>query len=267
MLGPSLFSDARLVLIRSGQDVKAAALDVLAPYLSAPVDGVTIALHHTGGARGKGVLEAARAGGALEVGCAKLTRPDERLEFVRAEASRAGASITPDAVAALVDAVGSDLRDLAAVTAQLAGDSGGRIDVDLVRAFHRGRAEVSGFAVADHAVAGRNGDALETLRHALAIGVPQVVLADALADGVRTVARVAAAGRVDPFRLATTLGMPPWKVKKAAGQARGWTESGLRTALRVVAELNADVKGEAVNAGYALERAVRAVVAARSGSS
>ena len=115
---------------------------------------------------------------------------------------RAGGTIGPDAVAALVDAVGSDLRELAAVSGQLVSDSGGSIDVDLVRAYHRGRAEVTGFAVSDLAVVGNAGGALEALRFALSVGVPHVVIADALADGIRTIARVATAGRGDPYSLA-----------------------------------------------------------------
>jgi DNA polymerase III subunit delta len=123
---------------------------------------------------------------------------------------------------------------------------------------------VSGFAVSDLAVVGRSGPALEALRFALSVGVPHVVIADALADGVRTVARVTSAGRGDSYALAKKLGMPPWKVKRAASQARGWSEAGLRRALGVVAVLNADVKGAAVDPGYALESAVRRIGAARS---
>jgi DNA polymerase III subunit delta len=264
LLGPSLFADSRLLVVRSAQDVRVAALAILRPYLETPAEGTTVVLQHAGGAKGKAVLDAARQANALEINCARLTRPEERHDFVRAEVRRAGGSIAPDAVAALVDAVGSDLRELAAVSAQLVSDSGGRVDVNLVRAFHRGRAEVTGFAVADLAVSGRAAEALETLRHALSLGVAEVLIADALADGVRSVARVASAGRADPYALATKLGMPPWKVKKAGGQARGWTELGLRRALAIVAGLNADVKGVAVDAPYALERAVRAVVAARA---
>jgi DNA polymerase III subunit delta len=90
-----------------------------------------------------------------------------------------------------------------------------------------------------------------------------VVIADALADGVRTVARVLGAGPGDPFRLAPALGMPPWKVKRGRGQARGWEEPGLRRALAVVAALNADVKGNAADPEYALESAVRKIAHAR----
>jgi DNA polymerase III subunit delta len=263
LLGPSLFGDPRLVVVRAAQDVRVAAATVLGPYLQNPGEGTTVVLHHLGGTKGKAVLDTARRAKALEIGATKLSRPEDRADFVRNEIRRSGGRVAPDAVSVLLDAVGSDLRELAAVAAQLVSDSGGDVTLDLVRAYHRGRAEVSGFAVSDLAVVGRSGPALEALRFALSVGVPHVVIADALADGVRTVARVASAGRGDAYVLAKQLGMPPWKVKRATGQARGWSEPGLREALRVVALLNADVKGEAADPGYALERAVRRIGAAR----
>jgi DNA polymerase-3 subunit delta len=263
LLGPSLFGESRVLVVRSAQDVRAAALAVLQPYLLQPAEGTVVVLQHVGGAKGKGVLDLARTGKALEIACARPARPDERAEFVRAEVRAAGGRITPDGLAALLDAVGSDLRELATVAAQLVSDSGGEVTAEVVRAFHKGRAEVTGFAVADLAVVGRSGPALEALRHALAIGVPQVVIADALADGVRSVARVWSAGRGSDYELGKRLGMPAWKVKRAGSQGRGWTETGLRQALNVVAALNADVKGAAVDPDYALETAVRRIGAAR----
>jgi DNA polymerase III subunit delta len=264
LLGPSLFGDARVVVIRSAQDVTVAALAILRPYIQTAAEGTTIVLHHPGAAKGKALLEAARKSGALEISCAKLTRSEQRFDFVRAEVRRVGGTIGPDALAALVDAVGSDLRELAAVAGQLVSDSGGRIDVDLVRAYHRGRAEVTGFAVSDLAMVGNSGGALEALRFALSVGVAHVVIADALADGIRTIARVATAGRGEPYALAPKLGMPPWKVRRAQGQARGWSEPGVRRALGVVAALNADVKGAAADPSYALERALRQLADARA---
>ena len=264
LLGPSLFGDSRLVVIRAAQDLRAAAVGVLTPYLDTPVEGATLVLQHAGGAKGKAVLEAARKRAALEIPCARVTRTDERTDFVRAEVRRAGGRIEAAAVAALVDAVGSDLRELAMTAAQLVGDSDGAITVDVVRAYHQGRAEVSGFAISDLAVVGNAPAALEALRYALDVGVPYVVIADALADGVRTIARVTAAGRGNEFQLAKRLALPPWKVKRALAQGRGWTEPGLRRALQSVAVLNADVKGEAVSPAWALERTVRALASARA---
>jgi DNA polymerase-3 subunit delta len=264
MLSPSLFGGRQVLVIRAAQDVNKAGALALAPFLANPGGDVTIVLQHAGGAKGKALLDTARKAGATEISCVKLTRSEERLDFIRSEVRRAGGTISPEAVASLLDSVGSDLRELASVCSQLVSDSGGTITADLVSAYHRGRVEVTGFAVSDRAVVGDLPGALETLRWAMSIGVPHVVIADALADGVRSVARLSAAGRGNPYELAQQLGMPPWKVKRAQSQARGWTEPGLRQALSVVADLNADVKGAAVDPGYALERAVGRVVAARA---
>ena len=116
----------------------------------------------------------------------------------------------------MLAAVGNDLRELAAACSQLVADTGGRIDTATVTRYYRGRAEVSGFTVADATMVGDVAGALEALRWALHIGVDPVPIADALADGVRTVARVASAGRGNPYQLASALGMPAWKVERGA---------------------------------------------------
>jgi DNA polymerase III delta subunit len=81
---------------------------------------------------------------------------------------------------------------------------------------------------------------------------PPVPIADAIADGVRTVSRVAAAPRANAYSVAGDLRMPPWKVERAQRQARGWSAAGLGRAMRVAATLNADVKGNASDPVYAL---------------
>ena len=265
LLSPSLFGGTRTVLIRSAHEVPAAAVPALTGFLADPGDDITLVIHHSGGARGRALLEAARAAAGGQVfTCVKLTRPSEREDFVRAQMRRYRATITPDAVTRLIDAVGTDLRELAGVCAQLATDSGGRVDAQVVAAYHRGRAEVSGFVVSDHAVVGDIAGAMENLRWALSIGVAPVLIADALADGVRSIAKVSGAGRGSPQALASRLGMPPWKIQRVQRQAAGWTEPGLAGAMALVADLNADVKGAAVDPEYALERAVRTLADARA---
>jgi DNA polymerase-3 subunit delta len=103
----------------------------------------------------------------------------------------------------------------------------------------------------------------EASASALHVGVDPVPIADAIADGVRTVARVAAAGRGNPYSLASSLGMPAWKIQRAQERSRGWTPEGLVDAMRAAADCNAAVKGGAEDRGYALEQAVFAVAAAR----
>jgi DNA polymerase-3 subunit delta len=264
LLSPSLFGAQRLVVLRNAQDLPAASVASVVGLLS-DVDADTyVVVQHLGAAKGKAVLDAIRKTKPTELTFGKITRAEDRQAFVREEVRRLKGKITPEGAAAVLEAVGTDLREIAATIAQLLGDNGGLVDADAVAAYHRGRAEVTGFVVAEQAVTGNVTAALTNLRWALNIGVAPVLIADALADGVRSVARVMAAGPGDPFKLAPVLGMAPWKVKKSRGQAQGWTESGLQQALAVVATLNGQVKGTAADPHYALEAAVRKVVAARS---
>lgn len=263
LVAPSLFAEPRVVVIRqaheSSKEIAAALLD----YAKNPVEGVVLVVQHVGGARNKALADGLRKAGAAVMTCNKLTKPAERIEFVRHEIRSARGTTTPDAVAALVDAVGSDLRELAAAASQLVADTGGMVDESAVRRYHRGRAEVNGFAVADLAVAGDVPGALEALRWAAGVGVAPVLIADALADGIRTVAKVSGARPGNGYALSGELGMPPWKIDRARTAARHWTEPGLARAMQVVADLNGAVKGLAVDADYALEKAVIDVSRAR----
>lgn len=262
-LSPSLFAEGRVIVLEAAHDVGKELADAILGYAADPAEGIVLVVLHAGGARGRALADGLRKGGAEVTRCDRITRIEERGAFVRAEVRRAGGRIDPNAVAVLVEAVGSDLRELAAAAGQLAADTGGTVDERAVRRYHRGRAEVSGFAVADLVVAGDREGALEALRWALVVGVAPVLVADALADAVRTLARVGSAGRGDPDQLAGELGMPPWKVRKAQGQVRSWRPESLAVAFAAAAEVNADVKGAAADPAYALERAVLRMCAAR----
>jgi DNA polymerase III subunit delta len=260
-----LFGGRRVVVLRSGQDAKKDLVATLLAYAKDPDPDVQLVVEHAGGAKGKALADGLRAAGAAVVSAAKVSRHRERVDFVRAEFARLGGRCPDDAAEALLAAVGNDLRELAAAAAQLVADTDGRISAEVVARYYRGKAEVSGFAVADAAMVGDIPGALEALRWALQIGVDPVPIADALADGVRTVARVAAAGRGNAYQLASSLGMPAWKVERAQRQARGWTAAGLAAAMQAAAICNGEVKGGSDDRGYALERAVFAMSAARSG--
>ncbi|MGC4750290.1 DNA polymerase III subunit delta [Micromonospora sp. DT201] len=266
MLSPSLFGGRRLLILRSGQDARKDLVAALLAYAKNPDPDVQLLVLHLGAAKGKAFADGLRAAGATVVPAAKLKGHRERVAFVRDEIRRAGGKCTDDAAEALIAAVGNDLRELAAACSQLIADTDGRISADTVARYYRGRVEVTGFTVADATMVGDVPAALEALRWALHVGVDPVPIADALADGVRTVARVASAGRGSPYQLASSLGMPAWKIERAQRQGRGWTPEGLVRAMQVAAECNAAVKGGSDDRAYALERAVFSVAAARQGS-
>ena len=265
MLSPSLFGGRRVLVLRAGQDARKDLVTALLAYAKNPDPDVQLVVLHLGAAKGKAFADGLRSAGATVVPAAKLKGHRERVAFVRDEIRRGGGKCTEDAADALIAAVGTDLRELAAACSQLIADTDGRIGADTVARYYRGRVEVTGFTVADATMVGDVPGALEALRWALHVGVDPVPIADALADGVRTVARVASAGRGSPYQLASSLGMPAWKIERAQRQARGWTPEGLVDAMRAAAECNAAVKGGADDRAYALERAVFSVAAARQG--
>lgn len=266
LLSPSLFAEDRVIVLESAAEAGKDAVAVITAAAGDPPDGVVLVVLHTGGGRAKALAPALQKAGAQVHDCAKLTKAAERVEFVRGEFRNAGVRVSGEVVQVMLEAIGSDLRELSAACSQLAADTGGKVDIAAVRRYYSGKAEISGFDVAEFAVAGDRPAAMEALRWATDRGVPQVLLADALADSVHTIARVGSAGRGDPFKLAQQLGMPPWKVKKAQAQARGWNQASIGAALQVVATLNADVKGGAADANYALEHALTQILDLHSAS-
>ena len=251
VLAPSLFGGHRLVVVSGVQEAAAALTDALISYAKDPDPELTLVVVHFGGKRNEALVKAFTAAGAALDECPKLTSVGDRIAFVRNEVRSAGGRITADAVTALVDAIGADLRQLSAAAGQLVSDFGGSIDGDAVARFHQGQAEVTGFTVAERVLLGDREGSIEMLRWALERGVAHVLIADAIADGVRTAARVASLNTTNIGELARVLKMPPWKIKKAQTQSRGWSIDGLQQAIGVAAELNADVKGAAASADYA----------------
>jgi DNA polymerase III subunit delta len=251
LVSPSLFGEAKVVILRGVQDLTTDQVAEVTRYLKDPADTTVLVLVHGGGVKGKALLDAVKKLKPNLVDCPKLAKPGDRIGFIKAEFKRERRSITDDAARALSDAVGSDLRELAAAASQLVADTEGTVDDAVVARYYQGRAEVSGFAIADLAIEGKRFEALEQLRFALDTGVAPVLIVSAFATGLRRLGKVAAAGGN-----ARDLGLPPWQVDKLRKQARSWNPARLGAALRSVAETDAAVKGAGADPAYALEKLV-----------
>lgn len=262
----SLFSTQRAAVITNVAELPTELYGSLIALAATPQPDLAVLVVHGGGPRGKGLLDKLRAQGVDVVDCPAV-KAWELPQFVSAEAKRSGVSIDSGASQALVDAVGHDLRALAAAVRQLVADGqGGPVIAEQVRQYFGGRSDVTSFAVADAALAGRTGLAMEQLRWALATGVAPVLVTSALAAGVRGLGKLISApsGLREPD-LAREVGVPPWKLKTMRAQARGWDAAGLARALKAVAVADADVKGAADDASFALERMLLTVSRARRG--
>lgn len=263
---PSLFSAHRAAVVTDLANLPVDLVDQVASIATSPLEDLVLVLVHGGGNKGKALLDRVKKSGAEVVDC-PAPKTWELPQFVSAEVRRGGGSIDGAAAQFLVEAVGHDLRALAAAGSQLMADGeGAQITTELVRRYFGGRSEVTSFAVADAALGGRTGVAMEQLRWAISTGVPGVLVTSALAAGLRGLGKLVTAGSgMREVDLARDVGVPPWKLKAMRSQARGWDQQGLAQALKAVALADAEVKGAASDPGFALERAVLAVARARSG--
>ncbi|MEJ5869203.1 DNA polymerase III subunit delta [Pseudokineococcus sp. 5B2Z-1] len=253
---PSLFGEPRLAVV-TGAEAPAERFEAdLRAYLAAPADDVVLVVRHAGGSGGRKVLEVARAhAGAVLVDCPPLKKDAEKLEFVGLEFEAARRRIAAPAARALVDAVGSDLRELSASCAQLVADTSGTVEVEDVTRYYGGRVEATGFRVADAVVAGHRAEALALLRQAVATGLDPVPIVAVLAARLRQMVLVGGSrGRGD--EVAKALGMAPWMVDRTRRELRGWTPGALGAGIVLLAETDAAVKGGGRDPVYALERAV-----------
>jgi DNA polymerase-3 subunit delta len=263
LASPSLFGEPRLIRVngveRASDDFLTDALE----YLEQTAESTTLVLRHASGQRGKKLLDAIRAGtgGGIEIVCAELKKDVEKQDFAAAEFRAAGRTVNPRALRALVAAFADDLAELSAACRQLIADAPDEITEAVVAKYYGGRIETNAFTVADAAIAGRHGEALIALRHALDSGADPVPIVAAFAMKIRTMAKVSGVRGGGP-QVASSLGLAPWQVDRARRDLAGWTDEGLRRVIESLAAADAAVKGAERDPVFALERLV-GIIAAR----
>jgi len=265
LAAPSLFSTTRCVVVRRLEDLPEESHPGLLDYAAEPAEDIALVLAHGGGPKGSGLLTRLRKLPAVtEVKSVPLTArefPGFVVDQLRARKVR----IDPDAADFLIQAVGQDLRSLSAAASQLADDFEGQpLSVEMVKKYFGGRAEAKSFAVADHTIYGQTAKALEELRWALDGGMSPVLATSAMAAGLRSLARFMSAPRgMRNNDLMREVGVPAWKLDTLRRQSHGWDDDGVGRAIRSVARADADIKGQASDPAYALEKMVLDVVRSR----
>jgi DNA polymerase-3 subunit delta len=226
-------------------------------YLEHPADDTYVVLRHAGGVRGRKLLDAIRAGlgGGIEVVCAELKKDTDKLDFAAAEFSDANRRVTASALRALITAFADDLAELASACQQLLEDASEEITEVTVEKYYSGRVETNAFKVADAAIAGRRGEALVLLRHAISSGADPVPMVAAFAAKLRTMAKISGM-RGSSMQLAQQFGLAPWQVDRAKRDLQGWSDAGLGRSIELIAETDAQVKGAGRDPVFALERMV-----------
>jgi DNA polymerase-3 subunit delta len=265
-LAPSLFSERRALIIKDLQDLPEESRDEITRYLPEPDATTTVVFIHKGGVKGKALLDAIKKVKPEIIACEPLKKDAEKEQFVKELFLDSGRKASPGAVAALVGALGGDMRELQQAVSQIALDApAGVIDEKYIDEFHQGRVETTGFDVADATLDGNLPTALISLRSAIETGTDPVMVTSAIASALRSLAKVSgSATGAKSFELAGQLGMAPWQIDKARRQLQGWTPRALSKAVQAIALADAQVKGAATDPIYALEKALATITAARA---
>lgn len=253
---PSLFGSAKIIEVENVATMSEDFLIDALAYLKAPEPDIMLILHHTGGNRGKKLIDLVRSSFTL-VNCKALKTDREKSEFLAGEFATARRPIAPGALA-LLTATASDTAELAAACQQLLADIPGDITEEAVNRYYVGRTEVTAFRVSDAAISGNTPEALRLLRHALATGTEPIPMLGALAMRIRNIARVYRV-RMSANELAREVGMAPWQVEQAQRDGRRFTQAQLAHIVQLLADADAQLKGESQDAVYAVERAVLAI--------
>jgi DNA polymerase-3 subunit delta len=266
-LAPSLFSERRALIIKDLQDLPEESRDEITRYLDAPDDLTTLIFVHKGGVKGKALLDAIKKAKPEIISCEPMKKEAEKEEFVKSLFLDSGRKATAGAIAALVGALGSDMRELQAAVSQICLDAqaGKTIDEAIVDKFHQGRIETTGFDVADATLDGNLPGALVALRSALETGTDPVMITSAIASNLRSLAKVSGVNRgARSFEVAGELGMAPWQIDKARRQLAGWSPRSIAKAVQAIALADAQVKGASSDPIFALEKALATITQVRA---
>lgn len=253
---PSLFAEDRVVVFEHTELAGKEPTEVLLRACVDPAPGITLVVQHTGGGRQKAMVK--KFAKVAQVHTVDPLKEGERRTWLAQEFRSHGVRPTPDVVAAVLESVGSDLRELSSAVSQLVSDTEGELTVEAVRQYYVGVAEVAGFDIADQAVAGRVDRALASTRRALQLGAEPAAITAALAHKVGDIAKLYDV-RGTPEQVARTVGMHPYVAKKTMQVARQWSGEAVSQAVVIVAQLDAEVKGQGGDAEFAVEDAVRRI--------
>lgn len=268
-VAPSLFAEKRVLVLKDLQDVTSDVQEEIETLFDQLDPNLHLIFIHKGGVKGKGLLDKIKKRKPEVITCEPMKKAADKEEFVREEFARHGRKISSGAVTALVDATGSDTRELAAACSQIAFDTNAGkavIDEDDIAKYYQGRIEATGFDVADATLAGNPTAALVALRNALDSGTDPVMIVSALTSSIRTLAKVSGAPRnANAFQLAGSLGLAPWQIDKARRQLSKWSPALIAFSVQELAKADVAIKGAEADPLFALERSVVSIATKVSG--
>ncbi|KAB8289024.1 DNA polymerase III subunit delta [Bifidobacterium ramosum] len=261
-VSPSLLSDLAVVKLTNLQNADDKLAEAIVAYCKEsaadPQHASIVICQHEGGVKGKRVIDQLERAGARKDTVPDLKKADAKLNFVIQRFERQHRRVDPMAAQQLVAVLGDKTGELAALCDQLCFDfDDDPIGLDRVNQYMIGNPQVTGFAVADTAVAGRTAEAIVQMRSAVEQGTDPIALIGALAMKLRSMAK-ASAVRSGAISQAEAK-MNPWVLKNAQRQLSGWTSDGMSRCIGLLAWADEQSKTNGGDPVYALERCITAI--------
>ncbi|MDF7663762.1 DNA polymerase III subunit delta [Bifidobacterium sp. ESL0763] len=261
-VGPSLLSPSSIVIVRHMQNADEGLGEAMVAYckqtVQDPTASAVVIAQHDGGQKAKRLVDQLTKAGAAKPEVPDLKRADAKLGFVMGRFKREHRRIDPAAAQQLVAVLSDNTGELAAMCSQLCFDfDDDPIGLDLVNRYLTSNPQVTGFAVADKALAGNGAQAIVDMRAAVAQGTDPIALVGALAMKLRTLAKASAvrSGAISRAEAKTN----PWVLKNAMRQLGGWTSDGLSRCIQTLAWADEQNKTNGGDPLYALERSIELI--------
>jgi DNA polymerase-3 subunit delta len=260
----SLFGGGRVVVVEEAEALDGPARAAVLALAADPSPATAVVLRAAAPGRQARFFKDLQPHAAV-VQVAKL-RPSERASWLRAEVRRLGRKADEAAVAALIDTVGQDLRELAGAVAKLhvavpppAVLTAGHVTEFLAQTADRGI-----FELTDAVFAADAATALDRLDALLDQGEDAIRLLGFLASQLRLLLRVADRPGVPAAQVAQLLGggTRDWQVERARRQLRRFHPEDLRRALDLIAEADFDIRNGTASQRLLLELLISRLAAA-----
>jgi DNA polymerase-3 subunit delta len=257
---PSLLGGLRVVIVNDAQDMLKEQVEALNTYLDSPSPNSVLVLVATG--RTKLDAKVKKVGSVVAVDAPKGRR---LVSWVRQRARAHSLKFDERAAWALIDSVGSELRELDGALRQLAtgiGENKAATAADIKKAFPRA-ADQRLYTFTDAVGDRRLPLAMTNLRRLLDQGEEPLVIVGSLAAQLRRMLRARPHADRGSRAVEEALGVPRWRAERIGKQARTYKERELIDAMSTLAATDLEIKGGDLSPAAALERAVVHIVAGR----